>query len=170
MIIPTFLLPAFRTNHAGETGAVYIYKGILSLSKDKDIINFSRNHLKTESHHLELIENILDKNQYSRLILLWKILGFLTGFIPALMGKKFVYATIFSVESFVESHYKEQIDLLKNSKYNDIKMLLNELMADEVHHKDEALEKIEKLNFLHKIWGKLVKFGSISAVKISKLI
>ena len=86
------------------------------------------------------------------------------------MGKKFVYATIFSVESFVESHYKEQIDLLKENKYNDLKMLLNELMADEVHHKEEALEKIKELNFLHKIWGKLVKYGSISAVNISKLI
>ena len=126
--------------------------------------------MKTETHHLELIEKILDKNEHSRLIFLWKILGFLTGFIPALMGKKFVYATIFSVESFVESHYKEQIDLLKENKYKDIKMLLNELMADEVHHKEEALEKIKELNFLHKIWGKLVKYGSISAVNISKLI
>lgn len=170
MKIPNFLIPAFRTNHAGETGAVYIYKGILLISRDKSIIEFSKNHLKTESTHLQIIEKILDKENHSRLIFLWKILGFLTGFIPALLGKKFIYATIFSVESFVEKHYQEQINLITNKNYNDIKKLLNELMHDEIHHKEEALEKVKGLNCIHNFWGQLVKIGSISAVKISRLI
>ena len=43
-------------------------------------------------------------------------------------------------------------------------------MHDEVDHKEEALEKIEHFNIAHRIWGKLVEFGSILAVKISKVI
>ena len=57
--IPNFLIPHFRTNHAGETGAVFIYKGILLLSKDQDILDFSSEHLKTEQGHLNQIEKIV---------------------------------------------------------------------------------------------------------------
>ena len=63
MFIPNIIIPDLRTNHAGETGAVYIYKGILLVSKDKEVIEFSKNHLLTEKNHLELIENILPDNE-----------------------------------------------------------------------------------------------------------
>ena len=59
MIIPNFIIPDLRTDHAGETGAVFIYKGILLISKDREIIEFANNHLLTEKKHLELIDKIL---------------------------------------------------------------------------------------------------------------
>ena len=167
--VPNFLIPHFRTNHAGETGAIFIYKGILLLSKDQDILDFSTEHLKTEEGHLNEIEKILPKNKHSKLLFLWKILGFLTGFIPVILGKKFVYATIFSVESFVEEHYQEQINLISNDKsLKNLQKFINKLMHDEIDHKNQALEKIGKLNFFHNIWGVIVRLGSITAVKISK--
>ena len=167
--IPNFLIPHFRTNHAGETGAVFIYKGILLLSKDQDILDFSSEHLKTEQGHLNQIEKILPKDKHSKLLFLWKILGFLTGFIPVILGKKFVYATIFAVESFVEQHYQEQIDLVSNDKsLKNLQEFINKLMHDEIDHKEQALQKIGKMNFFHNIWGLVVKLGSIIAVKVSK--
>ena len=44
-LIPHYLIPHFRSNHAGETGAIYIYKGILTVSKDPEIREFSHKHL-----------------------------------------------------------------------------------------------------------------------------
>lgn len=168
--IPIFLIPFFRTNHAGETGAVFIYKGILKIARDKDIVNFSKKHLKTESEHLRIIEELLPRKYESKLINLWKFLGFITGFVPSLLGKNFIYATIFAVESFVEKHYQEQIDLISNEiKYKDISNLISKLMHDEVEHKEEALEKMRDFNLAHRIWGKIVQLGSISAVKVSKV-
>ena len=170
-ILPEFMIPIFRTNHAGETGAVFIYKGILLVSRDKDIINFSKKHLITESKHLELIESVLDKNDISKLTILWKIAGFLTGFIPALLSKKFVYATIFYVESFVERHYQEQIDILANNKrFKNLSTFLKNLQEDEIDHKDEAFIKNSEIKFIHALWGNIVSKGSYLAVKISKLI
>ena len=116
MLIPNIIVPDLRTDHAGETGAVFIYKGILLLSKDKEIIEFANNHLLTEKKHLELIEAILPNSKKSKLLFLWKFLGLLTGLIPTLIGKKFIYTTIFFVESFVEKHYNEQIIKLKKKK------------------------------------------------------
>ena len=56
IILPKELIPYFRSNHAGETGAVYIYKAIIKFSKNKDIIKFSKSHLSTETKHLNLLE------------------------------------------------------------------------------------------------------------------
>ena len=68
LTIPDFLIPSFRTNHAGETGAVFIYKAILMVSRDHEVIDFSKNHLKTESEHLRMIEDILEKKFRSKLV------------------------------------------------------------------------------------------------------
>ena len=169
--IPAILLPHFRTNHAGEMGAVFIYKGILFWSKHRDIVKFSREHLSTELNHLKKIEQIIPNKEKSKLIFLWKIMGFLTGFIPSLLGKDFIYATIYNVESFVESHYQEQINMLSNKQeYKKISDFIRELMHDEIKHKEEAHANSREFNLFHKAWGKIVKIGSKTAVSISKII
>ena len=168
MNIPHFIIPDLRTDHAGETGAVNIYKGILFVSKNKEIIKFAQSHLKTEKKHLELIEQILPYDERSKLLFLWKFLGFLTGLIPALAGKKLIYATIYFVESFVEKHYEEQIiKLRKKSKQEELIKLLEKLKNDEISHKQESLQRFGKLSFLLIVWGNIVEMGSKTAVMIS---
>ena len=168
MFIPNVIIPDLRTDHAGETGAVFIYKGILLVSKDKEIIEFAENHLLTEKKHLELIEKILPDNEKSKLLFLWKFLGLLTGLVPALIGKKFIYATIYYVESFVEKHYDEQILKLRKRK-SSLKLIqfLEVLKNDEISHKEDSLKRFGKLSFLLRIWGKVVEIGSKTAVSIS---
>ena len=168
MFIPNVIIPDLRTDHAGETGAVFIYKGILLVSKDKEIIEFAENHLLTEQKHLELIEKLLPDNEKSKLLFLWKFLGLLTGLVPALIGKKFIYATIYYVESFVEKHYDEQILKLRKRK-NSSKLIqfLETLKNDEISHKEDSLKRSGKLSFLLRIWGKIVEIGSKTAVSIS---
>lgn len=166
--IPINLIPYFRTNHAGETGAVYIYKAIILVSSDKDVLNFAKNHLKTESEHLSIIEDLLEKQHRSKLIFLWKVAGFLTGFIPSIISKKFIFSTIFYVENFVESHYQEQIEML-NSNPSQLRLqkVLKRLQDDEVSHKDEAKLEVTNFSLIHKMWGRIVESGSTFAVKIS---
>ncbi len=171
MFIPKFIIPDLRTDHAGETGAVFIYKGILLVSKNKEINEFANNHLLTEKKHLEIIDKVLPDDEKSKLLFLWKILGFLTGLIPALIGEKFIYVTIFFVESFVEKHYSEQIIKLKKEKNSkELIQLLEKLKNDEISHKEDSLKRFGKLNLLQKIWGYIVETGSKTAVLISHKI
>lgn len=162
-----------RSDHAGETGAVYIYKGIIAVSKyrkDTELINFAKNHGATEAEHLQLIESVLEKKYRSRLLGPWRLAGWLTGAVPALFGRKAVYATIASVETFVELHYQQQIDYLKvNGSHQELLELLIRCQADEIDHKNEArLKASTSIPLVLKIWCSLVGKGSAAAVVLAR--
>ena len=168
------LLESFlRSDHAGEVGAVYIYKGILSIAKDPALVEFSNRHLETEKEHLRKIEQILSPSKRSKLVGIWKIAGYLLGLLPSLFGPRIVFATIEAVESFVEDHYEEQLKYLRAQDDPD-EVLINLLQScqdDEIEHKNEsAIKKKSTPGLLLNLWMKIVGWGSSSAVKVAKII
>ena len=168
------LLESFlRSDHAGEVGAVYIYKGILSIAKDPALVEFSNRHLETEKELLRKIEQILSPSKRSKLVGIWKIAGYLLGLLPSLFGPRIVFATIEAVESFVEDHYEEQLKYLRAQDDPD-EVLINLLQScqdDEIEHKNEsAIKKRSTPGFLLNFWMKIVGWGSSSAVKVAKII
>ena len=168
------LLESFlRSDHAGEVGAVYIYKGILSIAKDPALVEFSKRHLETEKEHLRKIEEVLPASKRSKLVGIWKVAGYLLGFIPPLFGPRIVFATIEAVESFVEDHYEEQLKYLRAQEDSDQSLinLLQSCQDDEIEHKNEsAIKKRSTPGFLLNFWMKIVGWGSSSAVKVAKII
>ena len=66
--LPATLLSDLRTDHAGETGAVMIYRGILATTRDAAVRRFAQMHLATEEGHLGAIEPLLAPRQRSRLL------------------------------------------------------------------------------------------------------
>jgi demethoxyubiquinone hydroxylase (CLK1/Coq7/Cat5 family) len=104
---PRRLRRELRTDHAGETGAVMIYHGILAVSRDPALRAFASHHLATEQRHLADIEKVVPKRWRSRLLPLWRLSGWLTGALPAFVGARATYATIQAVETFVDRHYAE---------------------------------------------------------------
>ena len=171
-----YLQQELRSDHAGETGAVYIYKGITAIARllnDKELISFAQNHGATEAEHLKLMETVLTTDLQSRLLLLWRIAGWLIGAIPALFGRKAVYATIAAVETFVEQHYQAQIDhLLLNRSHNGLLQLLQRCQADEIDHKHEAAIALgeAKPGFILRVWCSLMGIGSRGAVAVCRRI
>ena len=168
--LPAWLRQDMRSNHAGETGAVYIYRGILSVSRDEQVRTFAREHLTTEENHLELISNELPVCHHSIFLSLWKLAGFLTGAIPSLFGSNAVYATIDAVETFVGEHYLEQIDRLQaEASFPELRALLEKCRNDEIDHRDEARDakSTGSRPFLTG-WCWLVKKGSKSAVILAR--
>ena len=168
------LLESFlRSDHAGEVGAVYIYKGILSIAKDPALVEFSKRHLETEKEHLRKIEEVLPVSKRSKLVGIWKVAGYLLGFLPSLFGPRIVFATIEAVESFVEDHYEEQLKYLRAQNDPDQALidLLQSCQDDEIDHKNEsAIKKRSTPGFLLNFWMKIVGWGSSSAVKVAKII
>jgi len=136
---PDWLTRELRSDHAGETGAVSIYRGVLAVSRDPGVRAFAEDHLATEQRHLELIETVLPRRAHSVLLPLWRVAGFVTGALPALFGSRAVYLTIQSVETFVDKHYAAQIDRL-DREGGDVQPRdpLERCRSDEVQHRAAA--------------------------------
>ena len=135
-----WLLPELRSDHAGETGAVWIYRGILAVVRDPAVREFSTRHLQTESDHLALMNRLVPPSERSRLLIPWRIAGFLTGAIPALFGPRITFLVISSVETFVEAHYLAQVRRLRSDGLDALADLLERCLEDEVSHQQEAAD------------------------------
>jgi ubiquinone biosynthesis monooxygenase Coq7 len=166
------LLGDLRSDHAGETGAVMIYRGILVRARDPEIRHFATRHLATEAEHLRLLEALLAPGQRSLLLPLWRVAGFLTGWLPALFGRRAIYATIEAVETFVDRHYEEQIAKLGHAGAEGaLRRLLATCQGEEVHHRDEAAAALgEGRGALLRLWGWMVDMGSAAAVAAARRV
>jgi len=164
---PAWLLRELRSDHAGETGAVCIYRGILAVSRDPDVREFARRHLATELEHLEAMETLVPREMRTRLLPLWRLAGWLTGSLPAVMGPAAVYGTIAAVESFVDRHYLQQIERL--APEDPLRARLAAFREDELHHRDEASALAPgRPGLLLRAWTTLVGAGSAGAVVIAR--
>ena len=164
------------SNVAGETGAVWIYKGALAATKFRrncdEVKEFANEHMKAEQQHLDFFTEIVPDHMHTNLLPIWKLSGFLLGFLPTLLGKgPALYHTVDAVESFVEIHYNEQIEWLKefqrmnqsvllraidvedynkktimeltiSERSSELIRLLAHCCADEVHHKLDAQKRL----------------------------
>jgi ubiquinone biosynthesis monooxygenase Coq7 len=167
-----WLTGELRSDHAGEAGAVMIYRGILAGSRDPAIRRFAAAHGVTERGHLDLLETLLPPRQRSLLLPLWRVAGWLTGFLPALAGPRAIYATIDAVETFVDHHYQAQIDRLPASGPGGaLRAALAACQADEVHHRDEARACLHaRPGPILRAWAWVVAAGSNAAVSAARRI
>jgi demethoxyubiquinone hydroxylase (CLK1/Coq7/Cat5 family) len=162
-----WLLRELRSDHAGETGAVCIYRGILAVSRDPDVREFARRHLETELEHLAAMETLVPPAKRTRLLPVWRLAGWLTGSLPAAVGPAAVYGTIAAVESFVDRHYLQQIERLQPE--DPLRARLAAFREDELHHRDEAQALAPgPQGLLLRAWTTLVGIGSASAVVIAR--
>ena len=191
---PLALRRELRTDHAGEAGAVMIYRGVLALARDtaRDTAHdtglraFAQHHLDTEARHLALIETLVPRAGRSRLLPLWRVAGWFTGALPACLGPRAVYATIEAVETFVDHHYAvqlAQIDRLlptapaaAQASLTELRALLADCQRDELAHRDDARARLGgspsrgAVAWLTAAWTTVVAAGSAGAVRVSRWI
>lgn len=160
-----------RSDLAGETGAVWIYRGILLVTSDTALRRFARRHLVTERKHLRGVRALIGVRA-SILLPLWRVMGLLTGLLPALFGPKAVYATIDAVETFVDSHYQDQIDRLTSEGiFFEVRDILDRYRLDECHHRDDArLHNTGRASPFETLWCAAVASGSKMAVSWARLL
>lgn len=183
-----------RSNHAGESGAVYIYKGALfvfmhftrdqSSDQARRWHRFITEHCTAEQRHLDYLE-ALDCPR-SVFTPLWRLAGFTLGVLPSLISPRCFYMTTVAVEEFVEEHYGYQINRLQTKhpgEYTALLDVLVECCADEVHHRNEAAAlfgdheaelsagdrpALADVGVIGSVWQKVVRLGSQAAVVVAK--
>lgn len=174
MSLGNYINQELRSDHAGEVGAVEIYRGIKAVALwrgDHELMRFADAHGAVEQQHLSIMNKLVPEAERSRLQVPWRVAGWLTGAVPALFGRNTVYATIQAVETFVDQHYQQQIDQLSPyPEHNNLVGVLKQCQADEVHHREDAESRVKSINPALKLWSTLIDIGSRGAVAVCRRI
>ncbi len=168
VIVPDDMMAWMRSDHAGETGAVWIYIGARCAFWSPRIRRLSLEHGQTERRHLLVMEHLVPPTERSRLIPLWRLMGFTLGFLAALFGYRNFCHTIHAVETFVEQHYTAQINKLEQTQSHPALLaILQRCCSEEVHHQRDAHARTghARPGRIARGWAKLVGAGSELAVK-----
>ena len=173
-----WLLSELASDHAGETGAVYIYRGAqaaLGVRRDDPAARaFVKQHLATEAQHLEYFDALLDQQHRSSLLPAWRAAGFALGWLPtAVGGSRWLYATVEAVETFVEEHYAQQTaDAELRTQCPELVQLMARCAEDELEHKRDAASRAGGIGqtAAGRAWSALVGGGSAAAVALARRV
>src|SRR6202000_1230051 len=131
-----------RVDHAGEYGAVRIYEGQLAVfgSRKSETADAIRRMAEQEQENLSAFDALVKARRVRPTALepVWRVAGFALGAATALMGEKAAMACTAAVEDVIDEHYAQQIERLDGDPA--LKASVEKFRADEVAHKNEALE------------------------------
>lgn len=166
------LIADLRSDHAGECGAVAIYCGILATTNDVAVRRFARRHLRTELRHRRFFDRWLPRRHQSRLLPLWRAAGWLLGAVSGLFGSRAVFTTVAAVETFVETHYKQQIELLRDEPaLGSLAERLQRFCDEEIEHREDAQLSLDSpVGGIARCWASTVGAGSMLGVAIARRI
>ena len=166
------LISDLQSDHAGEAGAVAIYRGMLDVSRDTAVRRFALKHIRTELRHLHFFEHWLPHRHHSCLLLLWRSAGWLLGAVSALFGRQAVFRTVAAVEAFVEGHYRAQIETMQSvSGLEPLVAVLQDFCAEEVHHGADASARLtDSAGVLAQAWSSVIAVGSTLGVSVARRI
>ena len=139
-----------KVNHAGEYGAIRIYRAQLLLAKVfyKELTSFLKRTLSHEVNHCQKFLDTMPPYDAKpcRLVWLWSLGGFGLGLLTALLGKNAIMICTQAVEKTVHEHLEDQINFLDN-KDNKLKNLIEEIQAEEIEHLEYAEKNLRKSIF-----------------------
>lgn len=163
-----------RVDHAGEFGAKRIYKGQMDiLGEDHPSYATIKHMAEQEDEHLEAFETLMkDRNvRPTALYPFWNVAGYTLGAVTAIMGEKAAMACTAAVEEVIDEHYEEQREKLTAWDVEpELNKQIEKFQAEEVEHKNIALEHGAEDTPGYKLLSQAIKVGCRSAIWLSKRI
>lgn len=164
-----------RVDHAGEYGAVQIYRGqravfdrIGSKAHTASIIAEME---AGEAEHLKKFDALIAERGVRPTLMapVWRVAGFGLGAVTALMGDQAAHACTEAVEEVIEQHYADQIEALGDDE-PEFAETIAQFREDEIGHKETAIDQGAREAPGYEMLSALVRFGCRAAIKISEKI
>ncbi|MRW94578.1 demethoxyubiquinone hydroxylase family protein [Duganella sp. FT80W] len=131
-----------KVNHAGENGAVNIYRGQIFAARitASDMLDELREFKSHEEKHRAIFWSELQRRERPRCksYFLCGIGGFFLGLVTGFFGSRAIAATTVTVERVVLGHLEEQLILLRDidsAAYEAISSIVEE---ERLHHEQSA--------------------------------
>lgn len=169
------LAEMLRVDHAGEYGAVAIYRGqraVFDRLPHKEAIAEEIAEMEAgEEAHLKTFDRLLAERRVRPTLLapLWNAAGFGLGAATALMGEKAAMAATAAVEDVIEKHYGAQADEL-GADEPEIAATVREFREDELGHKAtaEAVGAAETPGY--EALSAVIRAGCRAAIRIAEKV
>jgi ubiquinone biosynthesis monooxygenase Coq7 len=169
------LAEILRVDHAGELGAVHIYRGqraVLDAAPGHERIGGQLAHMEVhEAEHLARFDRMLTEGQVRPTLLapLWRVAGFALGAGTALMGEKAAHACTEAVETVIEEHYAGQIAELQE-RAPELAAELAHFRDEELAHRDLARAEGARDAPGYSLLAGVIRAGCRIAIKVSEKI
>ncbi|MCF6200426.1 MAG: demethoxyubiquinone hydroxylase family protein [Hyphomicrobiaceae bacterium] len=129
-----------KVNHAGEFGAINIYRAQIFVSRffRRDYVSLLENFLADEYKHLDIFWTEIQRRKGIKCKSYWLCGagGWCLGFVSALMGKTGIMSCTWAVESVVTEHLEHQLVYLKSIGDHRAVDAVQAILEDEQHHRD----------------------------------
>lgn len=164
-----------RVDHAGEYGAVQIYRGQRAVF---DRIEARAHAARVigemeagEAEHLKTFDRMIAERGVRPTIMapVWRIAGFGLGALTALMGERAAHACTEAVEDVIEDHYARQSQTLGRND-PELKDVIDRFREDEIGHKQTAIAQGAHQAPGYPVLSALIKIGCRAAIRISERI
>jgi ubiquinone biosynthesis monooxygenase Coq7 len=163
-----------RVNQAGEYGARRIYEGQLAVMGRKHPNHDAVKHMhEQELRHLETFDRLVSERRVRPTALqpIWHIAGFALGAATAMMGDRAAMACTVAVEEVIDEHYAKQSERLEEDRNEaELRDTIEEFRAEELEHRDTALEHGAEQAPGYEVLTAAVKTGSRLAIWLSERI
>jgi ubiquinone biosynthesis monooxygenase Coq7 len=129
-----------RVDHAGEFGAVRIYRGQLDVLGRSPATAAIRGMAEAEYRHLAQFETLLRERRVRPTLLhpLWSVAGYALGAATALLGERAAMACTVAVEEVIDEHYTAQANYLA-AEDPALGRTILAFRDDELAHREAAL-------------------------------
>lgn len=169
------LAEMIRVDHAGEYGAVQIYRGqraVFSRIEGKaHAAKLIAEMEEGEQQHLKTFDRMIAERGVRPTVMapLWRVAGFGLGAVTALMGERAAHACTEAVEDVIEEHYGRQSQALQGVD-SELKHVVDKFREDEIAHKETAIEQGARHAPAYPVLSAVIKFGCRAAIRISEKI
>lgn len=169
------LAEILRVDHAGELGAVHIYRGqqaVLGKARGHERVAAQLGEMEGhEAVHLARFDALLNEHKVRPTLMapLWRAAGFALGAGTALLGDKAAHACTEAVETVIEAHYAGQIAELAD-RDPALAAELTKFRDEELAHRDIALEEGAREAPAYPLLAAVIRAGCKAAIKISEKV
>lgn len=169
------LAEILRVDHAGELGAVHIYRGqraVLGEAPGHERVAGQLAEMEAhEAEHLARFDRLLNQHRVrpTALAPVWRLAGFALGASTALMGDKAAHACTEAVETVIEEHYAGQVAEL-SERDPELAAELSRFREEELAHRDLAVEEGAHDAPGYGLLAAVIRTGCRAAIKISEKI
>lgn len=163
-----------RVDQAGEFGATRIYEGQLAVMGDRgphsgEIAVMA----KQEEGHRERFDALMAERGVRPTALqpFWSVAGYALGAGTALLGPEAAMACTAAIETEIDKHYSDQLDLLEDQGDDpELADMIREFREDEREHRDAALAMGAERAPAYPVLSGLIRLGCRVAIKVSERV